>query len=151
MDDETWNALAFANWLRDRMREREWNQADLARRVGLPAGTINRWLTGERRPSSRSCDLLADALRVDLDAVLALAGHRPDVDEPPAGDPRRDLLALLRRVDLDEERTATLRVLLEAFAGRPLRPGSGRGRPAPAPAPAGGGRPGTPTGPRTAR
>lgn len=42
--------------------EREWSQAELARRAGLSASAVNRIEAGQRRPRLRSIVSLADAL-----------------------------------------------------------------------------------------
>src|SRR5919112_753126 len=78
MEANRWQHERFVEWLRGQLRRRGWNAAELGRRLQVPSGTISRWMTGERQPSSRSCDLLADVLGVDLDLVLTLAGHRPE-------------------------------------------------------------------------
>ena len=58
------------------MTRNGWNQSDLARRIGKEPSVISRWLAG-KRPSSDSCDLIADAIGVSVDTVLTMAGHRP--------------------------------------------------------------------------
>ena len=96
------------------LRRRGWNAAELARRLQVPSGTISRWMTGERQPSSRSCDLLADVLGVDLDLVLTLAGHRPDRDRRP-DDQRAAIIALLERITLTPDRAAGLQGTLTSW------------------------------------
>ena len=63
---------------------------------------------GSVEPSSRSCDLLADVLGVDLDLVLTLAGHRPGPEAPEPDDQRADIIALLERITLTPDRAAGL-------------------------------------------
>ncbi len=108
MEATGWQHERFVRWLRGQLRRRGWNAAELARRLHVPSGTISRWMTGERQPSSRSCDLLADVLGVDLDLVLTLAGHRPGPEDPAPDDQRADIIALLERINLTPDRAAGL-------------------------------------------
>jgi transcriptional regulator with XRE-family HTH domain len=103
MDTTGWDHQHFETWVRQRLRQREWTQADLARKLGVPNSTVARWLNGKRRPTSESCDLIADVLGADLDQVLALTGHRPNFDAIPVDDPRATIIALVRRVNLDDQ------------------------------------------------
>lgn len=96
----------FGEWLLGRLRRREWNLSDLARAMDRSPSMVSRWSRGERLPDPRSCDLLADALGLDRDEVLARAGHRPEADPIPMGDPRRELHALIDKITWTDE-TAT--------------------------------------------
>ena len=89
--------------------------AELARRLQVPSGTISRWMTGERQPSPRSCDLLADVLGVDLNLVLALAGHRPGPEVTAPDDQRAAIIALLERINLTPDRAAGLQGTLTSW------------------------------------
>jgi hypothetical protein len=64
-------------------------------------------------PDPAGCDLIADVLGVDRDEVLAIAGHRPRDEELAPDDPRRDLFALMKRIKWNDERTGTMRAMLE--------------------------------------
>src|SRR5215213_3090756 len=108
MEANGWQHERFAEWLRTQLRRRGWTAAELARRLHVPSGTISRWMSGERQPSSRSCDLLADVLSVDLDLVLTLAGHRPGPEAAAPDDQRADIIALLERITLTPDRAAGL-------------------------------------------
>lgn len=90
---------SFPGWLRRQLDRREWTQADFARRLDLSPAVVSRWITGRRIPDPRYCDLIADALGVDLDLVLFHAGHRPLTDPPPPDDPRADLHGLVDRIN----------------------------------------------------
>lgn len=94
---------SFADWLRSQLRRREWSGADLARALDTPNGTVARWLRGERTPSPESCDRLGDVLHVDPDLVLTIAGHRPATEPIDADDPRARIIALVRRMSVDDE------------------------------------------------
>src|SRR3954447_22795450 len=63
-------------WMRQELKRRDWTAADLARRSGIGTGRISEWMSGHRRPSPASCNVLADAFGVDPDVVLAVAGYR---------------------------------------------------------------------------
>src|SRR5918998_2646226 len=115
METSGWNNERFATWVRGQLRRRGWNAAELARRLPAPSGTVSRWLSGERQPSPRSCDLLADVLGVDLDLVLTLAGHRPGPEATAPDDQRAAIIALLERINLTPDRAAGLQGTLTSW------------------------------------
>src|ERR687898_1191527 len=115
MEASGWRHERFVEWLRGQLRRRGWNAAELARRLHVPSGTISRWMTGERQPSSHSCDLLADVLGVDLDLVLTLAGHRPGPETIAPDDQRAAIIALLERINLTPDRAAGLQGTLTSW------------------------------------
>lgn len=90
-------------------------QAEFARKANIPQSTVNTWWRGARTPDAAYCDLIADALSVDLDTVLAVAGHRPIPDPLAADDPRADLIAMIKRIELTPDRLATLDSTLRTF------------------------------------
>lgn len=69
--------MKFSQWLRQELLRRDMKQADLARFVGTSTGAVSDWVNGKTVPSPASVDLIADALRIDPDRVLTIAGHRP--------------------------------------------------------------------------
>jgi transcriptional regulator with XRE-family HTH domain len=104
----SWPSEQFIAWVRQQLRRRHWNDAEFARQLGMPSGTISRWLTGERQPKTSSCDLIADVFGVDVDLVLTLAGHRPAPLSLQPDDPLMQLFALLKRATLTPDRLAGL-------------------------------------------
>lgn len=90
---------SFATWLRRQLARRDWTQADFARRLNVGTDLVSRWATGKRTPDPKSCDLIADALGVDLDIVLWQAGHRPQTQPIDPSDPRIDIHGLVDRVN----------------------------------------------------
>ena len=115
METSHWNHERFATWVRGQLRRRGWTAAELARRLPAPSGTVSRWLSGERQPSPRSCDLLADVLGVDLDLVLTLAGHRPGSETDGPDGQRAAIIALLERIELTPDRAAGLHGTLSSW------------------------------------
>jgi transcriptional regulator with XRE-family HTH domain len=88
----------FGSWFRSALHTASMDRAEFSHRSGVPQRTVGAWFTGSRVPSSASCDRIADVLLLDRDEVLAAAGHRP-MDEPlSADDPRRGIIALVRRL-----------------------------------------------------
>lgn len=120
----------FAAWLTRQLARREMTPAEFGKKIGVPTSTVTRWINEGRRPTTRNSDLIADALGVDLDTVLALVGHRPnaDPDDPPE---LADLFAYIRRLRPDGRKVAMIRALVTSIeavdraevAGQP-RPGS---------------------------
>lgn len=76
MTDDT-----FGDWLRVQMARRGFSQTELAERVGTTQSVVSRWVRNERVPDPSSCDRIADALGLDIDVVLAAAGHRPNIED----------------------------------------------------------------------
>jgi transcriptional regulator with XRE-family HTH domain len=107
--------LPFPGWLVDQLRQRGWRAVELARRLGVPSGTVSRWLSGERTPTARSCDRLAEILGVDADLVLTTAGHRPASRPIPPSDSRDRIITLIERLDMSPAQAAGLEAMLRAW------------------------------------
>lgn len=88
----------FGPWLKKRLISKDLTESEFARLLDRPASMVNRWVRGERIPSTQSCDLIADALGLDLDMVLWQAGHRPPTKELDPEDPRIEIHGLVDRV-----------------------------------------------------
>jgi len=95
------NDESFGGWLKRQLQRREWSQAKFARQGNFSPSSVSAWINNERVPDPGSCDLIADALGLDRDLVLAIAGHRPveDDDSPLV----REFIAKVRRVDWNVE------------------------------------------------
>jgi transcriptional regulator with XRE-family HTH domain len=105
----------FGRWLKNELRRRDWNMSDLARRINSDPSAVGRWARGDRIPDPASCDLLADALGIDIDRVLVAAGHRPNIEAIPVDDDRATIAALLRQVELTPDRGALLKATIRAW------------------------------------
>jgi transcriptional regulator with XRE-family HTH domain len=92
---------SFSAWLRRRLLDKDWSQAEFARRVGASTGVVNSWYHGKRRPETESIDKIADVLGADVDLLLTLAGHRPATEPIDPDDPVERICGLLRRAKLD--------------------------------------------------
>lgn len=57
---------------RDR-RERDWNQNELARRLGITQGAVSKWETGKGYPSPRLLRALGDELGWDEQTLMRFA------------------------------------------------------------------------------
>jgi transcriptional regulator with XRE-family HTH domain len=90
-------------FLRQAMRDRGWTIPQLAEACEVAVGLAQRWVSENPHyrvtPNPLSCAKIATALGVDLDQVLALAGHRVS---PTSG--RTRLAARLRAVEEQYER-----------------------------------------------
>lgn len=103
----------FGRWLAKQLDRRDWKQADLVQRTRLSRSSVSDWITGKKIPDPKSCDLIADALGVDRDLVLALAGHRPPDTELDPDDPASAIIALVKQINWTEERAETITASLE--------------------------------------
>lgn len=89
----------FGAWLSRRLRSREWSGADLARQIGTGNSTVTQWLGDSRIPSPTSCEKIADALHLDIETVLAAAGHYHPAGDLDPDSPEARIIAMVRRVD----------------------------------------------------
>lgn len=90
--------MQFGNWLRSQLDERGWTPARLARELGVPRGTVGRWLSGERRIQYDHAKRVARVLGVDERLVLHHAGYT-GVDDPVELDISDQLHEIQRRLD----------------------------------------------------
>jgi len=90
---------SFADWFSGQLKRRGWSAADFHRRADVPRPTVYTWVKGTRLPDPASVDVIADVFGLNVDDVLAIAGHRPHVDPIPPDDPRRELVAIAERLD----------------------------------------------------
>ena len=74
----------FRERLRKARELRDWNQAALAEKAGMPASSIAHFETGTRKPSFESLRRLANAVAVTTDYLL---GRVDTPDLAQAGDP----------------------------------------------------------------
>ena len=84
--------MLLAELLKTLKEARHWSEAMLARRAGLPAGTLRKYLRGQRLPTLPAAAAVARALGVSLD-VLADADdikgcYQPQPDPPPRRRPK---------------------------------------------------------------
>lgn len=105
----------LAEWLRRQLARREWRAADLSRESGIATSRISDWLNRKRLPSPESCFRLAEALNVDPDDVLALAGHRVPTRPLPPDDPRTEIWAKLNRINPLPDRLKTIDLILDTY------------------------------------
>lgn len=71
-------ADTFGRWLQRQLETRGWRQSELARRTGINTGAVSRWISGKARIRPESCLLVAEALGVSPEEVLAAAGYVPE-------------------------------------------------------------------------
>lgn len=114
MDTQT-----FSTWFQRTLKRRRWSQADFHRESNVPRSTVSAWYRGVRVPDPPMCEVVADAFGISVDAVLELAGHRPQVEELAPDDPKRELIATVDRLAPTKVQTALrlLRALDDSRAG----------------------------------
>lgn len=125
-------SVEFARWLRAQMRERDWTQADLSRKLDISSGTISHWFQGDRNPVPESCIRLAEVLLVNPDTVLVKAGHKVTSPEWDADDPRAIMHSLIDRIAWTPDRIAMTQAMLRQMRRTDLEQaaqGAGEGAP----------------------
>jgi transcriptional regulator with XRE-family HTH domain len=115
--------VEFGRWLQAQMRRRDWSQADLAQQVKASTGAVSMWARGLRKPDPDSCERIADALGLDVDLVLTMAGHRPPSYETDPNDPKELTIQRLRRLKWDRARNVTLAGIIDAWEKEDRREG----------------------------
>lgn len=115
MEARDWDHRPFTNWIEGQLRRRDWKPADLAHALGMPSGTVSRWLDGSRQPESTSCERIADVLFAEPDDVLLLAGRRPGPVVIPPDDPKADIIRMVQRMKMTADREDALRGALERY------------------------------------
>jgi transcriptional regulator with XRE-family HTH domain len=76
----------FIAWLESELTDRDWKQADLARKSGLSTGYLSKLFSRERpRPGVDACRAIARALGLPDIEVLRVAGLADP--EPPSDSP----------------------------------------------------------------
>ena len=74
----------FSTWLLNELQQRDWSQADLARKSGLSRAAVSNIISNNRNPSPASCAAIAKAFKIQVETVLRQAGHLPPLyDDPP--------------------------------------------------------------------
>lgn len=117
----------FAHWLSDQMRSRDWNQVELAAKIGTHSSVVSRWVRGERVPDTKSIDKIADVFGLPVDVVLTVAGHRPNVEDLDVDDPRELLAERIRRIELRDDDISIMNSNLDAWERRNKREREGKG------------------------
>jgi len=74
----------FGDWLMDKLNQKDWSQADLARRSGVSRTSISDIISGRRQVGKDLAVSVSEALALPLEEVFRAAGllpSRPDSDE----------------------------------------------------------------------
>lgn len=85
--------MDLPEWLEQQLEKREWQPSDLARKVGVHAGTITRILNGERGAGPVICRAIAKALIEPEENIFRFAGLLSPKTRPE--DPHFETLELL--------------------------------------------------------
>jgi len=99
----------FPEWLQTELDNREWTQADLARKAELSRTVISRVMNGERLPGVDFCKGVARAFNLrDIEVMrrAGLADPEPATDIPSI----RELVGTFNELD-DENRETILKML----------------------------------------
>ena len=77
--------MSFTDWLREEIKKRGWDQAELARRSGVSTGTVSRIMTGGRNAGPDFCIGIAKALGLPRSEVFKARGWLLSELENPFG------------------------------------------------------------------
>lgn len=121
----------FPEWLQSELDNREWTQADLARKAELSRTVISRVMNGERLPGIDFCKGVARALGLrDIDVMrrAGLADPEPVTDAPSlrelitrfatlSDEDQESVLKMVRALDEMEQAEKRRALKLKAKAG----------------------------------
>lgn len=74
--------MEFSDWLRQKMKQRQINNAELARRSEVTTGQISRVVTGSRGAGPELCIAIATGLNLPREEVFRARGWLVDVEAP---------------------------------------------------------------------
>lgn len=87
----------FIRYVEQKMNERRWSQADLAREANMTTSMVSNLLNGKRKVGISTVNSLSKAFRVPATEVLAAAGLIQKIPEKTAAEER--LLYMFRQMD----------------------------------------------------
>lgn len=102
------DAQAPGEWLREQLERRRLTTNDVARAVGLRDQAVYYWLTGRTAPKDEAAAKLAELLdvpEIEVRRRFGLwvpgdeAGNQPAVDRSELEQLKKDLLAILERIE----------------------------------------------------
>lgn len=106
--------LAFGDWLKSEMDRRGLSITELAEKMDVRTGTVSRWVNNQRIPEPSMTIRIADAMALDPDVVLDMAGHRA-LRKPAT---TSDIMSELQSIEkMYAERVDRLRDELRQIAG----------------------------------
>lgn len=94
----------LADWIKERMQRRGWNQNDLADALGTSYQQVSRWVRGTQRPSWQWIVEIAHVFGADPMRLLVLAEWLPERVAP--GGVAADMAALMQSVAWNDDRVA---------------------------------------------
>lgn len=119
-----WHNPALGQEMRRRIIEHYRTQTAFSEALGVPQGTISRWVNG-RRPDGDYLDDISDLLFWDYDDLATQAGYRPrglSIAIDPKS-PEGQLVPYIRRIDWTDRdlrrQKAQLRELAKEFPAKP--------------------------------
>ena len=66
--------MAFKDWLKEKMKEKNWNQVQLAHASGVSQAAICRWLKGEREPDITTLQKIGKTMNIPDWELLLITG-----------------------------------------------------------------------------
>lgn len=106
--------MGFPQWLGIAIDGEGWNLSEAGRAFGVSHTTVRRWLDGSP-PRYEHLESIANALRLDLEVVLAEARRQPYATYSDLDETKSRLRNLVNEVRWTEERELTARRMLEGF------------------------------------
>lgn len=91
----------FIKYVEQKMNERRWSQADLAREANMTTSMVSNLLNGKRKVGIGTANSLSKAFRVPATEVLAVSGLIPKVPQVTARE--EQLLFMFRRMTEDQQ------------------------------------------------
>lgn len=96
----TLQKIMFSDWLLEKIKERGWTQADLARASGLTTAAISKYMSG-RIPEKDALKRIAHAFDVPIEELYRVTGMLPPNTESDLL--TKTIMHLMRDLDNDEK------------------------------------------------
>jgi transcriptional regulator with XRE-family HTH domain len=93
----------FSKWLSDKLEEKEWKQADLAKRSGMTAGAISNYVNG-RTPDKIALSKIAKAFKIPPETIFQIAGILPE--EVMLDEVTKEATYIFQRLNEEEKENA---------------------------------------------
>lgn len=94
----------FINWLNNELASRGWSNSEMSRRSGMSQPAISMAVSGQNKPGWDLCNGVAKAFGVPPEKVFRIAGLVENLPASEDEETLRDLLELVRLMDVDERR-----------------------------------------------
>lgn len=96
--------MTFVEWLTQELKERRWQQKDLAEAANVSDSTISLVLKGTRDPGKDLCNGIAKAFGIPPETVFRMAGILPALPGPEDDKLAREVVEAFKQLPISRRR-----------------------------------------------